>query len=58
MNERFSVLMKQMYEMFVQQVQRRDKGEESLTDKELTKMLSTLMHQIKGMKEDIASKAQ
>jgi uncharacterized UPF0160 family protein len=54
MNERFSVLMKQMYDLFVQQVHRRDKGDESMSDKELTKMLSTLMHQIKIMKEDIA----
>ena len=58
MNERFSVLMKQMHDLFVQQVQKRDKGDESMSDKEVTKMLSTLMHQIKSMKEDIASKAQ
>ena len=58
MNERFSVLMKKMYDVFVQQVQRRDKGDETMSDKEVTKMLGTLMRQIKSMKEDIASKAQ
>lgn len=58
MNERFSVLMKKMYDVFVQQVQRRDKGDETMPDKEVTKMLGTLMGQIKSMKEDIASKAQ
>ena len=32
MNERFSILIKQMYDLFVQQVHRRDKGDESMSD--------------------------